>query len=212
MTQAKGRAAAEPQVPEAGRNRPLPNQALRGQGLTAKTFSVGSQGGLQAVRRGECDIAGIHLCDDNGRYNAPFIEAGMILVPGYGRMQGILHRKGDEPPNVSVDRIINRNRGSGTRVLIDELLGSARPPGYHFEARSHNAVAAAVAQGRADWGIAIRSAAEMYGLEFIAHKEERYDFVIPKSRAQRPAVEAFRRIIADSETRRGLAEMDLITE
>ena len=152
------------------------------------------------------------MCDDNGQYNTPFIETGMVLVPGYGRMQGILHRKSDEPPNVSVDRMINRNRGSGTRVLIDELLGKARPPGYHFEARSHNAVAAAVAQGRADWGVAIRSAADMYGLGFIPHKEEHYDFVIPKSRAHRPAVEAFRRIIADPETQQGLSEMGLITE
>ena len=62
--------------------------------------------------------------------------------------------------------MVNRNAGAGTRVLIDQLLAGARPPGYSNQPRSHNAVAAAVAQGRADWGVAIVRVARLYGLGF----------------------------------------------
>src|SRR5260370_38325936 len=78
--------------------------------------------------------------------------------------------------------LVNRNRGSGTRVLIDQLLGAARPAGYLTEARSHNAVAAAVAQGRADWGVAISTVAADAGLGFIPLQEEHSDFGVPRSR------------------------------
>ena len=76
--------------------------------------------------------------------------------------------------------MVNRNQGSGTRILIDRLLEGARPPGYAVQARSHNAVAAAVAQGRADWGVAIESVARPAGLGFLPISHERYDFVVPK--------------------------------
>jgi putative molybdopterin biosynthesis protein len=92
-------------------------------------------------------------------------------------------------------------------VLVDELLGGARPPGYPFDAKSHNAVAAAVAQGRADWGVAIKPVADLYSLKFRPLREERYDFVIPASRASRPAVVAFQRILASDEARHNLAAL-----
>ena len=78
--------------------------------------------------------------------------------------------------------MVNRNRGSGTRLLIDELLAPlrpARPAGYTHEARSHAGVVTCVAQGRADWGVAIASAAAPLALRFLPLREERYDFVIP---------------------------------
>ncbi len=175
---------------------------LRERGFTSKALVVGSQGGFLAARRGECDVAGVHLCDESGEYNTPFLEPGMDLVRGYGRMQGVVFRA--KEPRLASAPMVNRNRGSGTRVLIDELLGQARPPGYHFEARSHNAVAAAVSQGRADWGVCIRTVAEMYGLGFRPLREERYDFVIPRARRERPAVRAFCEILASEEGRRGL--------
>src|SRR5205807_1294048 len=84
--------------------------------------------------------------------------------------------------------LVNRNRGSGTRVLIDRLLGDVRPPGYWTEPRSHNAVVAAVAQGRADWGVAIAPVAKEAGLGFLPLQDEHYDFVIPRDRHERPAV------------------------
>jgi putative molybdopterin biosynthesis protein len=87
--------------------------------------------------------------------------------------------------------MVNRNAGSGTRVLIDRLFERARPAGYSNQPRSHNAVAAAVAQGRADWGVAIEPVALMYGLRFLPIAPEDYDFLLRESRRDRPAVAAF---------------------
>src|SRR5262249_19698670 len=103
--------------------------------------------------------------------------------------------------------MVNRNAGSGTRLLIDRLLGGARPPGYLNEARSHNAVAAALAQGRADWGLAISTVARDSGLGFIALREECYDFLLPRSRRDRPGVQAFQEVLAEDATRRALADL-----
>jgi putative molybdopterin biosynthesis protein len=150
-------------------------------------------------------VAGIHLLDpQTDTYNRPFLDDTLLLVPGYPRMQGVVFRRGDphfsgrtaaeavraalaDPDCV----LVNRNRGSGTRILLDRLLGGAKPPGYLTEARSHNAVAAAVAQGRADWGLAVRGVAVAAGLDFLPVREEQYDFVVPHP-ADRPAVQAFR--------------------
>jgi putative molybdopterin biosynthesis protein len=195
--------------------------ALNDEGPSAKTIWVGSQGGLIAAGRGECDLAGVHLLDAaTDTYNRPFLPPGVRLLPGYDRMQGIVHRKGDarfegHPVAEAVatalgDRecvLVNRNRGSGTRILIDRLLGGQRPPGYAVEARSHNAVAAAVAQGRADWGLAIEPVAAAYGLGFIPVQVEQYDFAIPENRWERPAVRAFRALLERPETITALAAM-----
>ena len=92
-----------------------------------------------------------------------------------------------EDPSV---RMVNRNRGAGTRVLIDELLGSRRPPGFGYEPRSHYAVVAAVAQKRADWGVTIETVAAEAGLRFRPLRAEQYDFVVPEEDFERPALEA----------------------
>ena len=97
--------------------------------------------------------------------------------------------------------MVNRNAGAGTRVLIDQLLGGARPPGYSNQPRSHNAVAAAVAQGRADWGIAIEPVAKLYGLGFLPIAPEDYDFLLVESRRERPAVQAFLAALRDDAVR-----------
>jgi putative molybdopterin biosynthesis protein len=191
------------------------------EGFTSKTLWVGSQGGLAASARGECDVAGIHLLDPRtNQYNRPFLPEGVRLQPGYGRMQGIIYRPGDprfegrtEAKVIAIATddpgcfMVNRNRGSGTRVLIDGLLSGRKPPGHAVEARSHNAVAAAVAQGRADWGLAIAPVASGYGLAFLPVRAERYDFAIPVDRWDRPAVAAFRRLLDRPEVRRGLGEL-----
>jgi putative molybdopterin biosynthesis protein len=103
--------------------------------------------------------------------------------------------------------MVNRNAGSGTRVIIDALLGERRPQGYGTQTKSHNAVAAAVSQGRADWGVAIDTVARQYGLGFIPLREERYDFIVPTSRMSRPAVRAFCERLADKDVREELAAM-----
>jgi putative molybdopterin biosynthesis protein len=83
--------------------------------------------------------------------------------------------------------MINRNAGSGTRVLIDGLLAGARPPGYANQPVSHNAVAAAIAQGRADWGVAIAPVAKMYGLAFLPIASKKYDLLLREDHRERPA-------------------------
>lgn len=170
--------------------------ALARGGLRVKLMAVGSQGGLDAARRGECDVAPMHLLDAaSGRYNAPFLDDSLRLLPGYTRVQGVVSRAEEEreveallaDPKL---RMVNRNRGSGTRILIDELLGERRPAGYAYEPRSHFAVAAAVAQGRADWGVTIESVASRSGLRFRPLRAEAYDFAVPAIRWERPAVRA----------------------
>jgi putative molybdopterin biosynthesis protein len=197
-------------------------QRLQREGVTTKSMHVGSQGGLAAVRRGECDLAGVHLMDPaTGVYNRPYLTEGMRLLPGYRRMQGFLFRHGDPRfagaanPQEAVAAaladptciMINRNAGSGTRVLIDELLDGAQPTGYSAQTKSHNAVATAIAQGRADWGVAIDTVARPYGLEFLPLKEEHYDFVIPQSRWERPAVRRFAALLGEPEVREVLAAL-----
>jgi putative molybdopterin biosynthesis protein len=188
-------------------------------GWRVKSIAVGSMAGITAAARGECDLAGTHLLDEKtGEYNRPFLGASLTLEKGYGRKQGLVFRKEDprfagKPLHDAVAaaladpacRMINRNRGSGTRVLIDGLVGSARPAGFHVEAKSHNAVAAAVSQRRADWGVAIEHVAKGLDLGFVPIKDEEYDFVIPKSRLGRPAVQAFLALLKEPSAREGLA-------
>ena len=195
-------------------------------GFPVKSIWVGSQGGILAAGRGECDLAGIHLLDPaSGEYNRPFLPPGVRLLPGYGRMQGIAYRAGDRRfEGLGVEEaienalgdpdclMVNRNRGSGTRVLIDELLKGRRPPGHAVEPRSHNAVAASIAQGRADWGVAIDTVVHHYHLKFIPLRAERYDFAIPESRWDRAAVVAFREILADPIYRSNLADLHFLIE
>jgi putative molybdopterin biosynthesis protein len=186
--------------------------ALAEEGLGVKLLAVGSQGGLAAAARGECDVAPIHLLDAaTGTYNTPFLEPGMRLIPGYRRMQGVVSRAAEQrdieallaDPGL---RMVNRNRGAGTRVLIDRLLDGRRPPGYGYEPRSHYAVAAAVAQGRADWGITIETVAAQAGLYFRPLQDEHYDFVVAAGRDAVPAVEVLERLLApDSPVRERLA-------
>ncbi|MBP88445.1 MAG: molybdopterin biosynthesis protein [Planctomycetaceae bacterium] len=194
---------------------------LQQQGFDTKFLAVGSTGGLEAARRSECDLAGIHLLDpETGEYNRPFLTDELELIPGYGRLQGIVYRTGDErfearsaeevvaavKDNLSC-MMVNRNKRSGTRILIDRLLAGSQPRGYAVQSRSHNAVAAAVGQGRADWGVAIQTVAEQAGLGFTPLVEEQYDFVIPGARRNRPAVAAFASLLADDAVRQKLTEM-----
>ena len=102
---------------------------------------------------------------------------------------------------------INRNAGSGTRILIDGLLKGCEPGGYSNQAKTHNAVAAAVAQGRADWGVAIRTVAQQYGLGFLPLQAEHYDFVIPKNRTQRAPVLRFLELLQDPAVRASLQQL-----
>jgi putative molybdopterin biosynthesis protein len=105
--------------------------------------------------------------------------------------------------------MVNRNAGSGTRILIDRLLAGAQPPGYAVQPRSHTAVAAAVVQGRADWGVTIRGVAAQAGLGFLPLTEERYDFAVPRNRAARAPVRAFAELLAQPGVRGRLAALGI---
>jgi putative molybdopterin biosynthesis protein len=196
---------------------------LQRQGVHSKFLAVGSLAGLDAAKRGECDVAGIHLLDpERGEYNLAFLTPALDLIPGYGRLQGIVHRAGDArfegrtAPDAIATAIadpscvmVNRNQGSGTRALIDRLLKGARPAGYAVQPRNHNAVAAAVAQRRADWGVTLDTIARGAGLGFIPVQHEQYDFVTPKSRAARPGVQAFRACLGHPRTRAALIDLGM---
>ncbi len=199
----------------------------------AKVINVGSSGGMMAVRRGEADIAGTHLIDDaTGEYNLPFlarlkVARGAYLVRGYDREQGLMAAKGNPRGIKGIEdllrpdvTLINRNAGSGTRILLDmELKRLARErsegikdlvqdiKGYQVEAKSHTAVAASVAFGRADVGLAIRTVAEQYGLTFIPLREEKYDFAIPADRIDKPAVRRFLGALRSDAFKEQLAKM-----
>jgi putative molybdopterin biosynthesis protein len=167
---------------------------------------------LAALKRRECDIAPIHLLQaETGQYNTPYLSAEMRLIPGWRRMQGLVFRKGDprldgrnledalaallaDPEAV----MVGRNQGSGTRVLLDRLLGGARPQGYWNQPAAHNAVAASVAQGRADWGMAIRPVAEALGLGFLPVADEHYDFAVWQDPRDPAALEMFEAALAAS--------------
>ncbi|WP_181704114.1 molybdopterin biosynthesis protein [Chthonobacter albigriseus] len=179
--------------------------ALGDRRLTVRTVAVGSLGGLTALGRGECDIAPIHLLHpETGRYNVDWLTPEMTLVPGWRRMQGIVHRPGDarfegRSVEAAVEAaladpdclMVNRNAGSGTRILADRLLGGRKPPGSSNQPRSHDAVAAAIAQGRADWGLAIEPVARRSGLRFIPIGPEHYDFAVRTADLEKLAMRAF---------------------
>ncbi len=198
--------------------------------VTSKVINIGSLEGLKAAIRGEADVAGIHLIDEEtGEYNEPFVrkygEGKVRLVAGYMREQGIILPKGNPRGVRDFEdliglklRVVNRNKGAGTRFLFDKLLReyavrngvnfeelAKSIPGYYHEAKTHTAVAAAIAQGRAEAGVGIRAAAEMYGLDFIPLAWERYDFAVPLSKLSKDSVRVFISILKDEEFRRRLS-------
>jgi putative molybdopterin biosynthesis protein len=192
---------------------------LSEQGFEVKSIPVGSTAGLAALARGEGDVAGVHLMDAAGEYNRPFLPPGVGLLPGYRRRQGVAFRRGD--PDLDVAdleaflaaarsrgrRMVNRNPGSGTRVLTDRLLGGLHPDGYYNQPRTHHAVAAAIAQGRADWGMTLDVIAAAAGLGFIFVQDELYDLAVPEARRGRPAVAALARLLEDAGVRARLRDM-----
>ena len=177
---------------------------------------VGSLGGIMALQRKETHLAPIHLLDEEtGRYNVPFLQKHfkepMALIKGVGRIQGILVKKGN-PLNVSsIDdlknlRYVNRQRGAGTRILLDYELNKRgiKPEeisGYDLEATTHMAVAALVGSDGADAGLGIQAAAKAMNLDFIPVGQEDYDFALPAAYLELPFVRAFLDLLRSEEFR-----------
>ncbi len=198
--------------------------------IKIKSIHAGSIGGINSIKRSESDIAGIHLFDETSKkYNAHILKqynmlGSAVLVKGYKREQGYIVQKGNPDRIMSLKDLIenkfvfiNRNIGSGTRILIDMKLKQVAEKmkkslkeltinidGYHVEARSHSAVAAAIYQKKADVGIGIRTVAEEYGLDFIPIQDENYDFLINKASLQKKSVKLFLEILRSSEFRKSL--------
>lgn len=183
-------------------------------GMFVSSTHVGSMGGLMALKREEAHIAPIHMLDEEtGVYNIPYLKRmfrePIALVKGVGRVQGIMVKKGNPLGIHSIEdiknvRFVNRQRGAGTRMLLDfklKQLGIAPEEvnGYDREAATHMAVAALVGSESADAGLGIRSAALAMKLDFLPVGEEEYDFAIPVKYLEVPHIQAFIEILKSEE-------------
>jgi putative molybdopterin biosynthesis protein len=200
-------------------------QFLAGRGRRLASANVGSQGGLVALRRGEAHLAGSHLLDpETGEYNLSYIReylpgVAVKVVALVDRQQGLIVPRGNPKkiyaladlarPDV---RFINRQRGAGTRVLLDyqlRLLGIAPDSiqGYTQEEYTHLAVAAAVASGRADCSLGIAAAAHALDLDFVSLFNEHYELVIPAEAYQSELLAPLFQVLADPEFRQAVATL-----
>ncbi len=200
-------------------------QFLAGRGRRLASANVGSLGGLIALRRGEAHIAGSHLLDpETGQYNLRYIaeylpEIPVVVIGLVGREQGLIVASGNPHGLTGLGDLagsdlpfVNRQRGAGTRVLLDFHLekagldvGAIR--GYEHEEYTHLAVAAAVASGRAACGLGIRAAAEALSLGFVPLFSERYDLVIPRTHYDGPFLRPLLDLLDDQEFRRSVAAL-----
>ncbi len=187
--------------------------------------NVGSQGGLIALQRGEAHLAGSHLLDPaTGEYNLAYLPQYLAGVPVrlvalVGREQGLLVIKGNpkgirklEDLTRSGIRFVNRQRGSGTRLLLDYHLTLRGLPadairGYNQEEYTHLGVAAAISSGRADCGLGIAAAAQALDLDFLPLFQERYDLVIPKAFAESKLLAPLFLILNGTDFRKAVAAM-----
>ena len=192
-----------------------------GEGVRLSSTHIGSLGGLMALQRGEAHITPTHLLDEEtGIYNESYIRSlfpgeEMVLVKGVGRIQGIMVASGNPMGIKGIEDLtrvsfVNRQRGAGTRVLLDYKLKQAgispsEVRGYDAEAATHMAVAAQVAVGEADCGMGVYSAAHAMRLDFIPVGEEEYDFAMRKKTLELPEMQSFLRLLTGDEFR---AELD----
>lgn len=191
-------------------------------GMYLSSTHVGSMGGLMALKRGEAHIAPIHMLnEETGVYNMSYIEKmfhePVAVIKGVGRVQGIMVKKGNPLHISSVEdlkkvRFVNRQRGAGTRMLLDFCLKERgimpeEIRGYDREAATHMAVAALVAGESADAGLGIRSAALAMKLDFIEVGQEEYDFAVPEKYLELPYIRAFVQILKSEEFHKKLQEL-----
>ncbi len=200
-------------------------QFLAGRDRRLTSANVGSLGGLIALRRGEAHLAGSHLLDpQTGEYNLSYIrqylpDTPVVVVALVGREQGLLVPKGNLKAIRSLEdlaregvRFVNRQRGAGTRVLLDYQLSklgidAAAIGGYDQEEYTHLAVAAAVASGRADCGLGIAAAAHALNLEFIPLFKERYDLVFLREEYNRPLVAPLLEVLRDASFQKAVSQL-----
>ena len=159
---------------------------------------VGSMGGILALKKNECHAAPMHLLADDGDYNIPYLRKylpgeDLVLMCVTERQQGIVSKEGIVFNALPDHTFVNRQRGSGTRMLLDHLLrknqiDSSAILGYEREVTTHLAVALAVKSGEADAGMCVYSAAKALGLRFIPVASERYEIAIRREHLEDPRV------------------------
>ena len=185
--------------------------------VSLASINVGSLGGIMALKNDECHLAGSHLLDENtGQYNIPAIKRylkghDVFLITLAHRRQGLIVKKGNPLGIREITDLVrndvlfvNRQRGSGTRILLDYLLkingmDKSDITGFDREEFTHMNVAARIASGRADCGLGIQAAATALTLDFIPVEEERYDLIIPNRHRSHPGVATLLDIIASSD-------------
>lgn len=193
------------------------------EGIRLSSTHIGSLGGLMALARGEAHMSPTHLLDEEtGVYNESYIRKlfpneEMLLVKGVRRIQGLMVAKGNPLGIKGVEdltrvKYVNRQRGAGTRVLLDYKLKQAgispsEIDGYDAEAATHMAVAAQVASGEADCGMGVYSAAHAMGLDFIPVGDEEYDFAMRPETYESPEMKCFLRLLGSEEFRSKLGEL-----
>ena len=193
------------------------------EGIRLSSTHIGSLGGLMALARGEAHMSPTHLLDEEtGVYNESYIRKlfpneEMLLVKGVRRIQGLMVAKGNPLGIKGVEdltrvKYVNRQRGAGTRVLLDYKLKQAgispsEIDGYDAEAATHMAVAAQVASGEADCGMGVYSAAHAMGLDFIPVGDEEYDFAMRPETYETPEMKCFLRLLGSDEFRSKLDEL-----
>jgi putative molybdopterin biosynthesis protein len=200
-------------------------QYLSGYNRRLASANVGSMGGLVALKRGEAHFAGSHLLDpETGEYNLSYIHRYLSEVPVkviafVGRTQGLMVPKGNPKGIFALDdlirddvRYVNRQRGAGTRVLLDYhlgLLGISQDQiiGYSQEEYTHLSIAAAITSGRADCGLGIQAAANALDLEFIPLFKESYQLIVPDKYYQDALLEPLWNVVNDREFQRKVSQM-----
>jgi len=200
-------------------------RVTQGDRVSMGSSHVGSMGGLMAVRRGEAHIAGTHLLDETtGEYNISFVKkyfpnGGVSLIECVERAQGLILQQGNPKNITGINdlaqdgmRYINRQKGSGTRILIDYLcrkngIDTSGIYGYDREEYTHTSVAVLIAAGSADAGLGIYSAAKMYDLDFIPVCREQYDLLIPDYAWDIPMVQQLLEALRSDGFRRKLDAM-----
>ncbi|MDD1719402.1 MAG: molybdopterin biosynthesis protein, partial [Methanoregulaceae archaeon] len=185
--------------------------------IEAHSAHVGSMGGLIALKKDECHAAPMHLLAEDGRYNVPYLDrylpdTPLVLLSVAGREQGIVSRDGIGIEDLPGHTFINRQRGSGTRILLDhELLKRSIDPtsirGYEREATTHLGVALAVKTGEADAGMCVYSAAKSLGLKFVPVGVERYELAIRKAHWDDRRVQALAEAVRSDRLRLDLTRM-----
>jgi putative molybdopterin biosynthesis protein len=173
---------------------------LRPAGVNLISTHVGSMGGILALKKDDCHAAPTHLLADDGSYNTVFLkkylpDTDIDLICVAGRQQGVVSRDGLSFADLPGRAFINRQRGSGTRMLLDFEMKKAgidpsALPGYEREATTHIAVALAVKSGEAEAGLCVYSAAKALGLPFVPVSQERYEIAIRHEHAEDPRVRA----------------------